>query len=399
MNGLGSTPTEEVQITNAQFLNTCKFVLSIARHASVPFTSDSSPKTLERIAGKVRQLPKQCRRSSVEYSSESLANRDKYMAQVLKNGAALFDQVITDAGDRKEFVRMLSAHVGATIRVSGEGACIPWEALCLSGDPDNATYEDFLGWNHVILREVPRKYRPFKLDAEVRRAGFVEDDGLASVHRRDTQLAIDGLGDSITKIPLDPLKKPTDKRLFHGFFYDKEAPKELVQFDCHIEGGDEVHTSHMRVTEKFQLPFPAFHEAVLMSEPVVLLNACGAGTTNWASTDGYAAKLWANGAALVIAAEAALGDGFMTDFAHLFYLMASDGAYAAEALLKARRITLAEHRNPSALFYGLYGEAQFQLRAPPLSATKRAELDLKKRVLGGIWPPKPKQVLDEERVT
>ncbi|MGA7809539.1 hypothetical protein [Bradyrhizobium sp.] len=314
------------------------------------------------------------------------------MKQVLQNGAALFAEIVTDAADRKTFASMLSAHAGSTIRVTGDGVCVPWEALCLAEDPANATYKDFLGWNHIVSREVKRDYKPFKLDADVTRAGFVEDDSLASVRRGETRLAIDGLGSAIAKVALNPLKTTTDKSHFHSFFYDTQTPKELVQFDSHIEGGSAVQASHMRVTDKFALPFQAFREAVLMSEPFILLNACGAGTTNWASRGGYAAKLWANGAALVIAAEAALGDGFMTDFAGLFYLMASDGAHAAEALLKARRISLEEGRNPAALFYGVYGEPDFQLKARPVSASKRAEFVAKGRILGTVWPPEPTKV-------
>ena len=60
----------------------------------------------------------------------------------------------------------------------------------------------------------------------------------------------------------------------HGLVASERPPPPLDDGRC-IEARDE--TAH---GGRHAQPFLAFREAVLMSEPFILLNACGAGTTN-----------------------------------------------------------------------------------------------------------------------
>jgi len=387
---LVSTPSEEIQISEVCYSDRFEFHLLVGKRGYETFVSRAKGESLKSLALKLRgSSASECRRSAEDYRRIPIGDRDRYVRTVIEVGSDLFKKMIPDAADRDKFRRILSAHAGMTIRVLAGGVCIPWEALCLAEDSDTATYRDFLGWNHVISRAVEFSYGRDAVPEIVNttNVGLVEDENLASVRTGKTRRAAANLGGTIVTMPLRPLVAPSDRDHFYSFFENQSPPKQVVQFDCHIGNADVIQSSHMRVTRRFQIPFRAFDDLEMPDEPFVFLNACSSGSVSWQDTDGYAGTLHAAGAVLVVAAEADLGDAFMADFAASFYLAAHGSGTAVEALLKARRIALSADRNPSALFYSIYGDTRYRLELSPLAEEKRTELDEVARLVGDVWPP------------
>jgi hypothetical protein len=390
MDDLGSIPPEPIQILEVAYSDKFEFHLMVPQRAYETFTSRASSTSLKNLASTLRtSIAAECRRSSRDYLDIPIADRDGYMRTVIEVGSDLFRKMVPGADDRDKLRRILSANAGQTIRVTAGGVCIPWEALCLAENPDTATYQNFLGWNHIIARTVEF---PYGRDAEpetvsATHVGLVEDENLASVKTRKTRNAAANLGSGIVTLPLRPLVSASDRDHFYSFFEDQSPPKQVVQFDCHIGNAETIQSSHMRVTQQFQIPFRVFGDLELPDEPFIFMNACSSGSVSWEDTDGYAGTLHAAGAVLVVAAEADLGDAFMADFAGSFYLASHESATVVEALLKAKRIALGVHRNPSALFYSIYGDTRYRLGLAPLGDERKTELDKVGKLVADVWPP------------
>ncbi len=312
------------------------------------------------------------------------------MRTVAEVGSKLFHKMIPQAAEREKFRTILAAHAGKIIQVHAAGVCIPWEALYLAEHVASATHSDFLGWNHVVTRTVSFPYGRAEevVSVPIKKVGLVEDERLPSVRTRKAQGTIDHLASGIVKVALKPLLTPPDREDFLEFFFDEFEPKQAIQFDCHVHIPHSVHTSHMQVTRRFPLDFDTFKEVEMPDQPFVLFNACSGGSVEWDDTEGYAGSLHAAGAVSIVAAEADLGDGFMTDFAASFYSLNRVSTTVAEALLMARRLKLKVQKNPSALFYSLYGDTRYRLiggGGPSVLPTLKQLTDL----VAPVWPPQP----------
>jgi CHAT domain-containing protein len=114
------------------------------------------------------------------------------------------------------------------------------------------------------------------------------------------------------------------------------------------------------VTSDFPIRYFDLDDLIILNGPFVFLNACDGGTVGRRSTEGYARQLRQAGAHVVLATEAKIGDDFASHFSRLFY-SAAKNRNVSEALLSCRRTVWEDDRNPSALFYGLYGDPRRSL--------------------------------------
>ncbi|WP_316158722.1 MULTISPECIES: CHAT domain-containing protein [unclassified Bradyrhizobium] len=379
----------ELIITDVPSMGNFRFVVFAGPNGSLKITSQEQIDRVYALADAVRNsIPPECRKSA-DFAKLSAPERDRHMRTVMRQGWGLFRAMAPDALKREQFRRLLAAHAGIPIRVIQEAACFPWEALCLAEDLRSATHRDFLGWNHALIRETV-EYNYSRRDAgkagNTPKVGLIEDDGLPSVVNASNRAAAAHIGPSTRMKILPPLAGSGDIQILEQFFADTQDLRNIYQFDCHIDNpSKDVRTSHMRVSQAFPYHFNDMQSLVVLNNPFVLLNACEGGTVGVKHTEGYAEKLQSHGAKAVVAAEARIGDDFAVSFASLFYRVARKSTEIAEALLKTRRLILAQDHNPSVLFYGLYGDFSHDLS--DASPGAKAAIELGNYRLSDVWPP------------
>jgi CHAT domain len=384
-------PPHELMITDVPSAGNFRFVLFAGSNGSLRVTSQDQIDSIYALAEGVRSsIPPECRKSA-DFAKLSPSDRNRHMNTVMKEGWGLFRAMVPDPLKRDRFRRLLAAHAGYPIRVIQEAACFPWEALCVAEDLRSATHEDFLGWNHAIIRETVEYNYSRKAAGKAGKnpkVGLIEDDGLPSVLTAANRLAATNIGPAIAVAVLPPLAQhqPGDIQVLESFFADTQDLRNIYQFDCHINNPrKDVRSSHMRVSQAFPYHFNDMQTLVVLNNPFVMLNACEGGTVGVKHTEGYAEKLQSHGAKAVVAAEARIGDDFAVHFAALFYKVARKSTHIAEALLKARRLILSQDHNPSVLFYGLYGDFSHDLGDP--SSGSGYAIELGDYTLSNIWPP------------
>lgn len=290
------------------------------------------------------------------------------LRKVAVAGSALFKTILQDVRDRAEFRKLVAGSDGADLMASGDASVVPWEAMCLAENPEEATVKDFLGWKYRHSRVAPQHGRLRSRSPEATthtRTGLIEDNRLDTVrlgvNRSRNPLVAGG---RFTPAPVVFPGKGFRKLQRFMANVKKDTAFGVFHFDCHLDHKPRpsgIRNSSFGVRKGYGIRYDVLDRMPIYNGPFLFFNVCNGGSVEFGTATSYAGQLVEQGADCVISAEAKVGDDFAADFAGRVYRHAIAGASIGEALFAARRDVLAESMNPFALFFSIYGLPHMRL--------------------------------------